>query len=165
MKLIKLAIISIVLLFLLVTAVSLLFPSHVRISRATDISASKDSAMVMLRNPLNWKYWFPGADTLAVVFLNGKPIGLKLADGKELKISSGTDSSTNAQIDGASFYGTGWNCISDGTADHITVQWYMDFQLKWYPWEKFSSLLLESRYGYQMEQGLQKLKAKLESAQ
>jgi hypothetical protein len=45
MKLIKLAIISIVLLFLLVTAVSLLFPSHVRISRAPDINASKDSAM------------------------------------------------------------------------------------------------------------------------
>jgi hypothetical protein len=34
----------------------------------------------------------------------------------------------------------------------------MDFKLRWYPWEKFSSLLLEKRYGPVMEQGLAKLK-------
>jgi len=38
----------------------------------------------------------------------------------------------------------------------------MDFHLKWYPWEKFSSMLLENRYGPMMEQGLAKLKKVVE---
>jgi hypothetical protein len=38
------------------------------------------------------------------------------------------------------------------------VQWYFDFHLHWYPWEKFSSLLLESQVGAPMERSLDKLK-------
>jgi hypothetical protein len=34
----------------------------------------------------------------------------------------------------------------------------MDFRLRWYPWEKFSSLLFEKQYGTQMEAGLESLK-------
>jgi len=42
--------------------------------------------------------------------------------------------------------------------DSLTLQWYMDFKLKWYPWEKFRSLFYENIYGVQMEQGLHNLK-------
>jgi hypothetical protein len=38
----------------------------------------------------------------------------------------------------------------------------MDFHLGWLPWNKFSGLLLEKRYGPRMEQGLTKLKSLLE---
>jgi len=38
------------------------------------------------------------------------------------------------------------------------VQWWMDFKLRWYPWEKFSSLFFENIYGAQMEKGLDNLK-------
>jgi hypothetical protein len=38
----------------------------------------------------------------------------------------------------------------------------MQFKLRWYPWEKFASLLFEKQYGTQMEAGLNKLKAYLE---
>jgi hypothetical protein len=34
----------------------------------------------------------------------------------------------------------------------------MDFHLRWYPWEKFGSLLLEKSYGTKMEMGLMSLK-------
>ncbi|HVE60520.1 MAG TPA: hypothetical protein VNA26_01785 [Chitinophagaceae bacterium] len=34
----------------------------------------------------------------------------------------------------------------------------MDFHLKWYPWQKFSSLLYEERYGTMMQNGLTNLK-------
>jgi hypothetical protein len=38
----------------------------------------------------------------------------------------------------------------------------MDFRLRWYPWEKFSSLLLEKRYGPMLENGLDNLKKLME---
>jgi hypothetical protein len=39
----------------------------------------------------------------------------------------------------------------------------MDFHLRWYPWEKFASLLLEKSYGPRMEQGLATLKRLVEN--
>ena len=57
---------------------------------------------------------------------------------------------------------SGWNVMKNGTPYGYTVQWYMDFHLRWYPWEKFSSLLFEKRYGPLMEKGLTGLKAMLE---
>ena len=53
---------------------------------------------------------------------------------------------------------TGWNAITHQSTDSTTVQWYIDFQLRWYPWEKFSSLLFEKNYGVRMEEGLSNLK-------
>ena len=57
---------------------------------------------------------------------------------------------------------TGWNFYATEIPNSVTVQWYMDFHLRWYPWEKFSSLLLEKRYGPMMEKGLGNLKALVE---
>ncbi|MEI9809028.1 MAG: hypothetical protein WDO16_14850 [Bacteroidota bacterium] len=34
-----------------------------------------------------------------------------------------------------------WRTISHPGQDSVTLQWYMDFQLRWYPWEKFGSLM------------------------
>jgi hypothetical protein len=57
---------------------------------------------------------------------------------------------------------SGWNIFNGRTPNTVTVQWFMDIHLRWFPWEKFSSLLLEKRYGPMMEQGLDKLKKLLE---
>jgi hypothetical protein len=35
----------------------------------------------------------------------------------------------------------------------------MDFQLGWYPWQKFSSLFYENTYGNMMQDGLARLKS------
>ena len=42
--------------------------------------------------------------------------------------------------------------------DSLTVQFYFDFHFKWYPWEKFTSLLYESQLGPVMEESLTDLK-------
>jgi hypothetical protein len=39
----------------------------------------------------------------------------------------------------------------------------MDFQLGWYPWQKFSTFFFESTYGALMEKGLANLKKELTS--
>ena len=57
---------------------------------------------------------------------------------------------------------SGWKCVALPQADSITVQWYIDFKLGWYPWEKFGSLVYEKVYGAPMEQGLGNLKMLLQ---
>jgi hypothetical protein len=72
MRVIKLAILSFIFLFLLVTTISLFIPSHIRISRATDINSTKQGVMSLIADPLKWKEWYPGADSLAILYIEGK---------------------------------------------------------------------------------------------
>ncbi len=165
MRFVKLAIISIIFFSILITGISLFFPSHVRISKAIDISTNKDSLMNQISDAANWKKWYPGADTLELLLTDGKAHGL-LLDNLEgiITITNISDSSVVAATAGPGIREaiTGWNIFPGRMPNSFTVQWYMDFHLRWYPWEKFSSLLLEKRYGAMMEQGLNNLKTLLE---
>jgi hypothetical protein len=38
------------------------------------------------------------------------------------------------------------------------VQWYFDFEVNWYPWEKFGSILFDRQLGPSMERSLETLK-------
>ncbi len=144
MKIIKLGIISVVVFSLLITGMSLFFPSRIRISKAADIRADKALVLSMIGDTTNWKKWYPGADS---VQLNAN-------------ITTATDSLIVAEsnVQGGQRAVSGWNVYDGGVPGVVTVQWYMDFRLRWYPWEKFSGLLLEKRYGPVMERGLENLK-------
>ena len=163
MRVIKLGIISIIFFFLLITGFSLFIPSHIRISKAIDINASKDSVMKQISDAANWKKWYPGADSMEVVLVEGKVKGIETHNRKGLVITEVNDSTVLAVTTGtnAKTGKSGWN-FYPGNNNGVTIQWYMDFHLKWYPWEKFSSLMLENRYGPVMEQGLGNLKILLE---
>ena len=52
MRVIKLGILSFIFLFVLVTIISLFIPSHIRISRATDINGAKQDVMNLIADPL-----------------------------------------------------------------------------------------------------------------
>jgi hypothetical protein len=164
MKIIKLGIISLVAFTLLLTFISFLFPSHIRISKATDIRAGKYEVISRLTNLSLRHNWYNSADSITVFGKNGKA---KLVVNVDDPSNNAADMTVNVVLDGASFpdakaKATGWTIIPSGIPNTITVQWYMDFHLRWYPWEKFSSLLLEKRYGPVLERGLEKLKASLE---
>ena len=146
MKYIKLALISLIFFALLLTGISLLFPSHVRISKAVDINASKEQVLMQLKDTTNWKNWYPGADSLLPsVDLTFSDLLVKFQQIREGKKAE-----------------EGWNIIQTERPNITTVQWYMDIRLNWYPWEKFSSIMLENRYGPFMEKGLAGLKVYLE---
>lgn len=172
MRLIKLAILSFVFLFLLVTGMSLFIPSHVRISRAVNIKADKDSVMAQIKDASRWKNWHPGLDTAALLYIAGEVKGVVL-DASDIKRPVTiiiTKIDTNEVI--AEFWPkkmkpvtNTWQTITYPNKDSVTLQWSMDFQLRWYPWEKFSSLLLEKSHGAKMEQGLTNLKKLLQSSQ
>jgi len=169
MGLIKLAIISFIFLFLLVTGMSLFIPSHVRISRAVNIKADKDSVMSQVKDPARWKNWHPGLDTAQLLYVEGKVKGVVL-DNSDIKrpvtiiITHSEADEVTAQFSPKKMrpVTTVWRTITHPGQDSVTLQWYMDFHLRWYPWEKFGSLVLEKSHGAKMEQGLTNLKRILE---
>ena len=144
MKIIKLGLISLVVFATMITLFSFLFPSTVRISKAIDLGANRQELLAYIRDTGTWKYWYPGADAAAVL----------------PAITAVTDSSVTATslLKNGRKGITGWNIYASGVPNRLTLQWYMDFKLRWYPWEKFSGLLFEKRYGPLLEKGLERLK-------
>ena len=156
-KLFRLAALSIVFLFVIATAISLMIPQHIRISRAINIFGTKDSIFSLIRDTGKWKEWHPA-------FMPSdqqKRIPLT-----HVALSSSSDSSLVVKLwqDQKKPVVNGWQ-IYHVSADSLTLQWYMDFQLKWYPWQKFGSLFFESTYGILMEQGLVNIRNRVQGMQ
>jgi hypothetical protein len=165
LRIIKLGIISLIVFSLLITGISLFFPSNVRISKAIDIEAKRDSLLDQLKDLSLWKNWYPGADTMQLLLVDGVQEGLQVDSSQGLiRLTGINDTAITAITSGPRVreVKSGWNIFEGSRPNTVTIQWYMDFHLRWYPWEKFSSLLLEKRYGPVMEKGLDKLKAVLE---
>jgi len=145
MRFVKLAVISFVLLFVVITLISLFIPSTVKISKAINIHTSPDSVWSKVGNKQSWPKW----NRLSI---NEQIDWIKKEHDEHI-----------ARIPaGSSYMLSGWRCILYSGTDSLTVQWYLDISLKWYPWEKFRSLLFEKTYGPEMEQGLTNLKILLE---
>jgi len=161
MRILKLAIISIVILFLVVFCLSLLIPSHIRITRAINVYAKRDSVYNDVVNVKHWKKWN------------------ELVNKPELEKGIVTDSAfisdklkvhiQNASLDSVI---TAWtqengNVIHSGyvmipAGDTTIVQWFFDFHPRWYPWEKLSTVVLDNQLGPTMEKSLGKLKKEIE---
>ena len=135
MRIIKLAIISVVFFFGLVTLMSLLIPSHIRISRAANMAPTAGYILQKIADTSRWNQWHPGfmdsSDNLADHQLKRIPVSLK-NDEFVCRVQRGEKQPVTND----------WKLYSGSPGDSITLQWYMDFQLSWYPWEKFGSLFL-----------------------
>jgi hypothetical protein len=153
LRLIRLLIVGVILLFLVSLGVSLLIPSEIKISRAIDIHADKDSVYKLLVNKDNWRLWNP-------LFS-----GDNIENYKRIRVTplTLTDSILLYRFDqnGKKPVYNSWHLYMGG-ANSVTVQWYIDITLRWYPWEKFKSLFFENTFGMNMEQGLKNLKNRVE---
>lgn len=166
MKILKLALISVGIFFFFFAGIAFLIPSSIRISKVVDISCTPASLMEQISEPANWKNWHPGLETSPFLYVNGKVEGyillnnqkqfLIISEKKEKEIISKLKFNKKEII-------SGWRIVTVNDAGSIGLQWYMDFELGWLPWEKFASLFFENIYGSQMEKGLNRLKAILET--
>lgn len=147
MKLIKLGLLSAFFLSLLLFLMSLLIPSVVRISRAIDINAPIEAIQPRLADLQEWKDWNEMA-----------------RDEMEIKIvSASRDTITASWKNGNNPVMSAFTLAESGGA--TVVQWYFDFQLDWYPWEKFGSIIFDKHFGSPMEKSLSNLKAMIERPQ
>lgn len=151
MRIIKLGIISFVFIFILITLISLLIPSHIRLSKATNLPNQRRQIFSLLKNDSLWHPAYLDTGTA------------KTFSALDKKLISQTDSTYVLQLQqtGRKPVISGWQLYGRPASDSLTLQWYMDFKLGWYPWEKFSSLFYEHTYGVMMEKGLANLKQQL----
>src|SRR6476619_7617585 len=75
MRILRLVLVSFFILFAVVTAIGLLFPATVKVSRAANISAPYDTVYKYLNDVKYWKLWMDGADTATLVFMSLKTEG------------------------------------------------------------------------------------------
>jgi len=150
-RLVKLALISIILLFIVVTAISFLIPSHIRISKAINIHGDKESILALVDDTAKWRLWHPAFmpndsapkfPTVNIVqrFQNDSEVVMHLQQAGKPEVING------------------WRVYGHPEVDSLTLQWYMDFHLKWYPWRKFGALFYENTYGVLMQEGLDNIK-------
>lgn len=155
MRLIKLAFLSLIFFFILITAISLLIPAHIRISKAINIAARRAVIFSLIRDTAKWTGWHPA--------FMPQPGVLHVP--RTLQINTQTDNDSVLVLQfrqGNKTMYNGWQIYTFPSTDSLTLQWYMDFHLSWYPWQKFGSLFYEDTYGKMMEKGLINLKQKVE---
>ncbi|HEY6902505.1 MAG TPA: SRPBCC family protein [Puia sp.] len=170
MKLIKFALLSFVVLFLVLTGLSMLFPSHLRVSRVTNLSAPHNKVVATISDFRTWKQWnrFLHGNTLTNVRYSDPSAG----KGAVLTSDELTVRETASDPDRVDLHWElkGGKEIDGGfrfatlNADSLTVMWYFDLHFRWYPWEKLGVFVYDRKLGPAMEESLAGLKQFLEKA-
>lgn len=166
MRFIKLGLISIVFFFLLLTAFSLLLPSQTNISRAIDINASADQVYNYVNDISKWKTWYADYDSSKASFYS-KTIGkgasltmykttVTLRETLPGKIKVVWQTGENKPVEGE------FNFFAKDSGAPTTLQWNVIQKVKWYPWEKFASIVSHKTIGPFMEKSLENLKKEVE---
>ena len=158
MRFIKLGLISAVVLFAVVTAISLLFPSTVIVSRAVNISVPKDSIIDLVKDFNGWKQWIDGMEKNVVKIksrteadLAGTTVLIDTTESKYTIQSSWKNKSKQM---------TSTISVLNDSASKVTiVHWQFEQHIKWYPWEKFASMMNDKILGTMMESNLARLKS------
>ena len=152
--------------FLLLCVFSLFIPSHVQLSKAITIRSHPDSLWQLVDDFKSWGQWntiFPGLSMEKPAYSDS---GMKTENAfvKWKSREPGLHVAVIQRNNNRSII-SAWKIVSNGTAtaDSITVQWYIDINLRWYPWEKFAGMLYEKSYGDKLMQGLTQLKDILEN--
>lgn len=166
MKVLKLAIFSILTLFLLITVIGLLFPSQVTVIRRVSINAPKDSVYPMFSDIKRWPEWlFDSTHKVSVLSQSTTGKGAKVRVGHSL-ITITHDSAgyiesiwkaarTNDQV-------CGWNITQDPHTPGTLIEWSYSQHLDWYPWERVGAILNEKILGPSMDSSFARLKSRLE---
>jgi hypothetical protein len=135
---------------------SLLIPSHVRISRAINLPEKTSRSIRFIEDTAQWRLWHPFFKSQSVQnVLDQNHVSWKTVLENDSIFSISLTQNTHRPVLNT------WQLHALNNVDSVALQWYMDFHLAWYPWEKFSSLFYEKTYGAMMEQGLYDMKSTL----
>ncbi len=154
---------------LLATVMGLLMPSTVKITRGIIVDADSAKVDLVLRQMDGWSKWMPWIDTTSGVLIQqqgrsgiaGSVLKWKSLDGKRVGSITYKSRQPGNLLLGYEF--TGMNKAEGGfrirkiSEGRTEVQWFMEYPLKWYPWERFYGIFIDSMIGSVFENGLQNL--------
>lgn len=161
MKLLRLFFFSVLSLFAIASFIGMLLPSMVLVSRAVNITAPKDSIFPHLQNIAAWSGWMDGMKQASVNISSPRHADLA---GTVVDITNVTDTtvvSTWTTKKGAPQTST-MHVIGNAGQPTVIVQWQFEQRLKWYPWERFGSMMNDKILGTMMEKNLNNLKSLVE---
>ncbi|MDQ2753057.1 MAG: hypothetical protein M3R72_08545 [Bacteroidota bacterium] len=168
MKLFKLAIISVVVLFVILTLLGLLLPSTVRVTRNINIHAPFNTLYHYTGDMKNWPLWMENFDAKTMHFTTSQTQGkgAVTAIGK-FQIYIVKDTNDTIESVWQSNNRTHQLCVfqlqNDTAANTINFNWYFEQKLKWYPWERLPAIANDKVFGPFMEHSLDKLKTLAEN--
>lgn len=139
MRILKLFLYSVSFFLLLLTAVGLLLPSKVHISRAIDLPGQRKQDLMHRINDSTFRacWVLDAAGTLPSKWLS-------VSDSSWMLVMPNSNQNLYWVFHGRD----GW----------VTLQARMDVELGWLPWQRFQSLLLDPRYGPGLEKSLNAFK-------
>ena len=161
MKLIRLALFSVLTLFVIASFIGILLPSNALVSRAVNITAPKDSIFPYIINIEQWKQWMDGMQQASVTIHSTNSADLAGTAVTITGISDSTVVSSWKTKTGKLQIST-VRLIGDSSQKITVVQWQFEQKLKWYPWERLGSMLNDKILGTMMEKNLNNLKILVE---
>lgn len=162
MKLIRLAVISIVFLFLAASMIGILLPAHVLVSRAIDVHAPADSIRPLVSDIHQWKKWIDGMQQPSVTVHSSSSADLA---GTAVKITAVSDTAIVSSWTGKNnaVQLSTIHLVADTAHRTTIVQWQFEETLKWYPWQRLGSMMNDKILGPMMEKNLNSLKTLAET--
>jgi len=172
MRLVKMFLFVLAGLFAVITIIGLFIPSSVKISRGIAINADSAKVYQELSDVKNWNKWLPWitADSGAIVqlspvtnepgsFFKWKGLTYKSAGTITLQQIKPDKIIVLYQLKDMNDSEGGFRLRSTGPSKQETeVQWFMEYKLKWYPWERFYGIFMDHIIGPAFDKGLEQLK-------
>ena len=169
MRYIKAFLFGIIGLFIIITLLSLLITSNVRVVRTTVINNTTiDKAYQQVVDLKNWKNWHPMFKKgVATIYFNSNSIGKNA--GCTITYNNKTThlliTATDSTLVKFILQSPGENEIENAisftpiiTSTDIRVEWRALTKLHWYPWEKFYAIFLDKITGPGYDAALKSLK-------
>lgn len=176
MRFIKMFLFVIIGLGIMLTIIGLVIPSSVKISRGIIVDADSIKVYQQLSDVKKWGEWMPwvtddeGAlvQTSAVTnmpgaFFKWKGLGKNNSGTITLLTLSPNLITTKYELTEMNDSEGGFRIRTlPNNLSQCEVQWFMEYKLKWYPWERFYGIFLDHIIGSSFDKGLQELKLYLE---
>ncbi len=161
MKLIRLALFSVLTLFVIASVIGILLPSNALVSRAVNITATKDSIFPYIKDIEQWKQWMDGMQQASVTIHSVNSADLA---GTAVTITGISDSTVVSlwRTKNGNLQTSTVRLIGDSSQKITVVQWQFEQKLKWYPWERLGSMLNDKILGTMMEKNLNNLRLLVE---
>ena len=157
MKLIKLGLISIVIIFGIVTAIGLLLPSESKISRTVEIHKSSNEILPFVNSLYGWQKWVMGLSDKNIESATNTRIGKS-----SMHINSSTKTEVNSSwVDEKGKQNKSTIQLID-QGNSTIVNWQFENKASWFPLDRLGSIVNEKVTGKMMEDNLANLKKVVE---
>jgi hypothetical protein len=156
MRIAKLGLISVVVFFILLTAIGAMFPSVILVSRAVNINKPVDSVSNFINDFTKWNDWMEGAKTDELkVFVKDSAHAVFGTTIITLQSKQNNTWTFEWKQGGAVQISTIRITPANGGC---MVQWEYQQHLAWYPWAKFASMMNDKIIEAALEKNLANLK-------